>query len=94
MDEGHRRRRTAPDAIQTLPGQVTHGAWSRHMRERFADGRTVEGRALNFVLQGLTVDCGPNLNTAQCLLLDRIKEKLVPQQNLWVKFGSGKLPTV
>jgi len=54
-----------------------HGAWSVHVRERYSDERTTEGKRLKAVIQGLADDHGPDLTTAQCLLLDRIREKLI-----------------
>ena len=56
-----------------------HGAYSRHMRKRFTDGRTREGRQLKAVMDDLIVDLGghENLNAGQRLLLDTIQSKLI-----------------
>ena len=53
-----------------------HGAWSVHVRKRYADGRTREGKALQAVIRGLASDVG-ELSAGQALILDRIREKLV-----------------
>jgi hypothetical protein len=70
---GPRRRRSAPDNC----GQTVHGAYDKQVRQRFTDERTSEGKALARVMKSLIADCGPDLNTAQCILLDRIREKLM-----------------
>ena len=56
-----------------------HGAYSRHVRKRFTDGRTREGRQLRAVIDALIDDLGghDNLNAGQRLLLDTIQSKLI-----------------
>jgi len=58
-------------------GALTHGAYSKHIRKRYTDKRTTEGHQLHMVIKGLKEDIGQDLSTAQCLLLDRIREKLI-----------------
>lgn len=56
-----------------------HGAFSKHIRERYSDLRTVEGQRLNAVMQGLVADCGgaENVSTAQNVIFETIKSKLI-----------------
>ena len=56
---------------------VAHGAWSKHFRKRYTDARTREGKRLQAAIRNLTEEYGPDLSAAQCLLLDRIREKLI-----------------
>ena len=56
---------------------VAHGAWSARFRERYSDGRTVEGKRLRAAIRGLVEEYGPALTTTQCLLIDRVREKLI-----------------
>ncbi len=58
-------------------GNLRHGAYSRHVRQRYSDERTTEGKRLKTILRKLALDLGPELSTSQCLLLDRIREKLI-----------------
>jgi hypothetical protein len=58
-------------------GNLKHGAYSKHFRKRYSDKRTREGKQLAAALQNLVTDIGPNLSAGQCLLLDRIREKLI-----------------
>jgi hypothetical protein len=58
-------------------GNLKHGAYSRHFRKRYSDKRTTEGKQLAAALQNLVRDIGPDLSAGQCLLLDRIREKLI-----------------
>ena len=59
------------------PGALKHGAFSRHIRKRYSDKRTREGRQLQAIINNLILDLGPDLSASQCLLLDRIREKLI-----------------
>lgn len=54
-----------------------HGAYSKHVRRRYTDKRTTEGKQLAAIIKALVDDCGPDLTAAQCLILDRIREKLI-----------------
>ena len=56
-----------------------HGAYSRHVRRRYTDGRTREGRQLRAVIDDLIHDLGghENLNAGQRLLLDTLQSKLI-----------------
>lgn len=54
-----------------------HAAYSRQIRQRYSDKRTKEGKRLAAVLNELIQDVGPDLSAGQCLLLDRIREKLI-----------------
>lgn len=60
-------------------GRLNHGAYSRHFRKRYMDGRTREGKRLNGVINALIRDLGGNKNvsTTQKLLLDNIRSKLI-----------------
>lgn len=60
-------------------GAVKHGAYSRHVRQRYNDKRTTEGRNLASVMRGRIEDLGgqANLTSAQRLLLDNIRSKLI-----------------
>ncbi len=57
--------------------QSKHGAYSKHVRRRYSDKRTTEGKQLAAITKALADDCGPDLTAAQCLILDRIREKLI-----------------
>ena len=56
-----------------------HGAYSRHVRKRYTDGRTREGRQLRAVIDDLIDDLGGHekLNAGQRLLLDTLESKLI-----------------
>lgn len=56
-----------------------HGAYSRHVRRRYTDARTREGRQLRAVIDDLIDDLGghENLNPGQRLLLDTLQSKLI-----------------
>lgn len=60
-----------------------HGARSRPYRKQFSDTRTTQGMRLRDTLEGLKAEFGP-LTTAQSILLDRIKEKLISAECLGV----------
>lgn len=55
----------------------THGADSKVVRQRYSDKRTREGKRLAAILDELRQEVGPDLSAGQCLLLDRIREKLI-----------------
>ena len=59
-------------------GRVSHGAYSRHIRKRYTDKRTTEGRQLATVMDALIDDLGGNqeISAPQRLLLDSIKSSL------------------
>ena len=58
---------------------MRHGAFSKQIRQRYSDKRTREGKALALVIKGLIADLGgaSNLSSAQCLIIDNIKSKLI-----------------
>ena len=58
-------------------GALRHGAWSKHIRKRYSDLRTREGKRLAMVIETLRQDIGPDLSPGQSLILDRIREKLI-----------------
>jgi hypothetical protein len=60
-------------------GALKHGAFSSHIRKRYSDKRTREGRQLESVIQGLIADLGgaDNLSAAQLLLLDSLRSKII-----------------
>lgn len=59
--------------------RISHGAWSKHVRKRYTDLRTVEGQALKAIMDDLTEDLGghENLTAGQSLLLDTLQSKLI-----------------
>jgi hypothetical protein len=61
------------------PGALKHGAHSKHIRKRYSDKRTREGKQLANVMQGLVDDLGGSaeLTSAQLLLIDNIRSKLI-----------------
>ncbi len=69
-----REKRDRDDKGQFLP---RHAAYSSQIRRRYSDKRTKEGKRLAAVLQELVQDVGPDLSAGQCLILDRIREKLI-----------------
>ena len=56
---------------------LKHGVYSAHFAARYSDARTSEGRQLKAVIANIAKDLGPDLNAMQCMLIDRIKEKLI-----------------
>lgn len=58
---------------------VRHGSTCRHFRARYSDARTVQGKALRAVLEGIVDDLGGEsaVTVAQRLILARVKEKLI-----------------
>jgi len=58
---------------------VKSGAFSVHVRKRYSDKRTREGKQLERVMQGLTNDCGgaSDLTASAMLILDSIRSKLI-----------------
>jgi hypothetical protein len=54
-----------------------HGAYSKHVRRRYSDKRTTEGKQLAAIIKALVNDCGPDLTAAQYIILDRVREKLI-----------------
>ncbi len=69
-----RERRDRDDKGQFLP---RHAAYSSQIRRRYSDKRTKEGKRLAAILHELVQDVGPDLSVGQCLILDRIREKLI-----------------
>ena len=59
-----------------------HGAYAGHVRKRYSDKRTQEGRKLKAVMNSLVQDLGgrDKLNSAQRIILQAIEPKLV---TLW-----------
>jgi hypothetical protein len=60
-------------------GAFKHGMYSIHIRKRYADRRTAEGRQLAEIMRGLADDLGGNdkLTSSQRLILDNIKAKII-----------------
>ena len=60
-------------------GNIRHGAWSKHFRKRYSDGRTSQGKQLAAFRQGLVADVGGNsvISVGQRLIVDRLCEKYV-----------------
>jgi len=61
-------------------GNFRHGAFSSHMRERFSDARTSEGRQLKAILKELVEDIGgqSRISAGQRMLVDtNIRPKLI-----------------
>ncbi len=84
-------------------GRISHGAYSTQIALKYMDRRTREGKQLKQVVSGLVADLGgeSNISTAQRLLLDSIRAKLVVvmQISKWVAAqplvidSSGNLPS-
>lgn len=68
-------------------GGLKHGAYSAHVRKRYTDGRTREGKQLRAVMASLVEDLGgmTALRAGQLLILDRVREKLV----ILAQMGAG-----
>jgi len=76
-----------PKAKRDLSGMATpkggapvvHGAYSKETRRRYSDLRSREGKKLETVTKALIEDLGgaDNMTAGQCLLLDRVREKLI-----------------
>ena len=60
-------------------GGTTHGAYSKHVRKRYSDYRTREGKQLRAVMNGLVDDLGGHseISASQRLLLDGIRSKMI-----------------
>ena len=60
-------------------GNLKHGANSKHMKKRYDDLRTSEGRQLRTVMEDLIADLGGSavLTAPQRLFLDNIRSKLI-----------------
>lgn len=63
------------------PGEshLTHGAWSQHIRERYSDRRTTEGRELALIMDGLIEDLGgkDQITAKEERLLDFLRAKII-----------------
>lgn len=59
--------------------QSTHGAFSVHVRHKYSDLRTSEGKELQGIINGIIEDLGGNesLSSSQRLILDGMKSKLI-----------------
>ena len=60
-------------------GIVEHGAYSRGIRRKYTDLRTIEGKQLRDAINGIIEDLGgiENISNAQRLILDGVKGKLI-----------------
>jgi hypothetical protein len=58
---------------------LRHGVYSVHLRKRYTDGRTREGKQLAALMDDLIEDLGGKaaLRTGQLIILDRVREKLI-----------------
>jgi hypothetical protein len=58
---------------------VTHGAYSSTIRQRYSDKRTTEGKQLHAVISAITVDLGGpvSLNAGQQVLIASLRGKLI-----------------
>lgn len=57
--------------------RITHGLKSRHLRKKYSDARTVQGRALRDAVDALVTDLGGDLGAGQLLIIPRVREKLI-----------------
>jgi hypothetical protein len=59
-------------------GKLAHGAYSVHVRKRYSDARTIEGKRLKAIIAGLTEDLGgqEQITSAQRIVLDAIRSKI------------------
>ena len=76
------RKRNLLDWKQDHPegGNLRHGMYSVHMRERFSDARTSEGRQLKAILKELVEDIGGQggISAGQRMIIDTsIRPKLI-----------------
>jgi len=60
-------------------GNLRHGAYSVHIRKRYDDGRTANGKKLALIMADLVADLGgaAALTAPQRLLLENIRSKLI-----------------
>lgn len=56
---------------------LKHGAFCVHIRERYSDERTVEGRRLRSVIDSLSQDLGGDLTPAQQTILAFLRSQLI-----------------
>jgi len=58
---------------------LRHGAWSKHIRKRYTDKRTREGKRLQAITKGIVDDFGgeSKITNAQRLILAGIQTKLI-----------------
>jgi len=61
------------------PAVIKHGAFSVHVRRKYSDLRTSEGRELAGIMRGIIEDLGGQeaLTSSQRLILDGMKSKLI-----------------
>ena len=57
-------------------GGVRHGAYSRHIKKRYTDARTTEGRELRATMDALRADLG-GISAGQSIILSRVREKII-----------------
>jgi len=59
--------------------RMTHGAYSRTIRQKYSDGRTSEGKKLQGILTALEDDLGgaPNLSAGQQLIIAGMRGKVI-----------------
>lgn len=62
-----------------LPGAMRHGAFSVHIRERYSDGRSSEGKKLNRAIEAIQSDFGgpESMTAAQQMILGFLRTKLI-----------------
>jgi len=62
-----------------LAPNTRHGAWNRHIRKRYSDERTREGKRLKAVMQEIVADIGgkDKITVDQSLKLSNIRTKLI-----------------
>src|SRR4030042_5870904 len=60
-------------------GRLSHGAYSAHVKGKYNNKRHKEGKLMARIMDGLVSDLGgpDNVTTAQYLLLDNIKAKII-----------------
>ena len=63
-------------AVNPPGGNLRHGAFSKHIRKRYSDLRTTEGKALRAIIDELKADLG-KISAGQALILGQIRSKLV-----------------
>lgn len=56
---------------------LKHGAFCQHIRERYSDERTTEGRRLKAVITALSEDLGDDLSPAQETILAFLRSQLI-----------------
>jgi len=58
-------------------GNLTHGIYSKTIRKRYSDLRTLEGKALHSIMKAIEKDIGKPFDARQSLLISLIRSKII-----------------